>query len=62
MYYKKQLSSFKKHLQQRYLNLIELSNSYRFEDESISDLAAFKAMKVLEKLNRFRYLNREVAL
>ena len=62
MYYKKQLSNFKKHLQQRYSNLIEISNSYRFEDESISDLAAFKAMKVLEKLNRFRYLNREVAI
>lgn len=61
MYYKKQLSNFKKHLQQRYLKLIELSNSYRYEDETISDLAAYKAMKVLEKLNRFRYLNREVA-
>ena len=62
MYYKTQLLNFRKHLQKRYLNLIEKSNSYRFEDESISDLAAFRAMKVLEKLNRFRYLNREVAI
>jgi len=61
MYYKKPLFSFKKHLQKRYQNLIEISNNYRFEDESISDLAAYKAMKILEKINRFRYLNREVA-
>lgn len=60
MCYKTQLSNLKKELQKRYANLVEKSNSYRYINESISDLAAFKAMKVLEKLNRFRYLNREV--
>ncbi|MBU3010759.1 Lacal_2735 family protein [Polaribacter vadi] len=62
MHYKVQLSNFKKQLQKRYKNLVEKSNSYRHINEAVSDLAAFKAMKVLEKLNRFRYLNREVAV
>ncbi len=60
MNYTIQLSNFKKQLQKRYERLVEKSNSYRYINESVSDLAAFKAMKVLEKLNRFRYLNREV--
>ncbi|WP_170062717.1 hypothetical protein [Polaribacter filamentus] len=53
-----QFNSFKKHLKERYDNLVEKSNDYRFEDESISDLAAFKAMKLLKKLNQISYLDR----
>ncbi len=57
-----QLKSYKKHLQERYEKLLELSNNYRFEDESKSDLAAFKAMKLKEKLNQVNYLDREFSL
>ena len=62
MNYKNKLNSYKNHLQDRYLNLVEKSNNYRFEDEAKSDLAAFKAMKLLEKLNQVRYLDREVTV
>ena len=57
-----QLKSYKKHLQERYEKLLEMSSNYRFEDESISDLAAFKAMKLKEKLNQVSYLDRELSL
>ncbi|WP_445749657.1 hypothetical protein [Polaribacter sp.] len=57
-----QLKRYKKHLQERYEKLLEMSCSYSFEDESISDLAAFKAMKLKEKLNQVNYLDRELSL
>jgi hypothetical protein len=62
MYYNNQFISLKKHLKERYIHLVEKSNNYRFEDEAKSDLAAFKAMKILEKINQFRYLEREVTV
>ncbi len=62
MYYKKQLTKLKNRLQQQYSNLVEISNNYRFLDESISDLAAYRAMKLLQKLNKVSYLDREVAV
>ena len=57
-----QFNSFKQHIKERYDNLVEKSNDYRFEDESISDLAAFKAMKLLKKLNQISYLDRKFTL
>lgn len=54
-----QLQIYKKHLEDRYFRLLEKSNDYRFEDESKSDAAAFKAMKVLEKINQVKYLDRD---
>jgi hypothetical protein len=39
-----------------------MSNDYRFIDESVSDLAAFKAMKLREKLNQVRFLDRELTV
>ena len=55
-----QLKIYRKHLEDRYLKLLEISNDYRFVDESKSDTAAFKAMKVLEKINRLSYLDRNI--
>ncbi len=60
MYYQNQFQDYKRHLQDRYVNLIEKSNNYRFVDEAKSDLAAFKAMKLLEKINQVNYLDREL--
>jgi hypothetical protein len=54
----KQLQKYRKHLEDRYSRLIEKSNDYRFIDESESDTAAFKAMKILDKINRVSYLDR----
>ncbi|AOW17090.1 hypothetical protein LPB03_06275 [Polaribacter vadi] len=55
-----QLEKYKNHLQKSYVSLVEKSNNYRFLDESISDVAAFKAMKLLEKLNQVYYLDQEI--
>ena len=54
-----QLHRYRKHLEERYHRLVERSNDYKYVDEPRSDRAAFKAMKVLEKLNRVHYLDKE---
>ncbi len=51
-----QLQTYSKHLEDSYFKLLEKSNSYRFIDETISDFAAYKAMRILEKLNKLNYL------
>mgnify|MGYP000126654631 FL=1 len=56
-----QLYRYKKHLKERYHKLVEKSNDYKYVDELKSDRAAFKAMKIFEKLNRINYLVREVS-
>jgi hypothetical protein len=62
MYYRKQFTKLKQRLQNQYSKLVEISNNYRFLDESLSDLAAYKAMKLLQKLNRVSYLDREATI
>lgn len=54
-----QLSRYRKHLEERYNTLIERSNDYKYIDEIKSDRAAYKAMKILGKLNKVNYLNNE---
>jgi hypothetical protein len=54
-----QLSRYRKHLEERYNTLVERSNDYKYIDEIKSDRAAFKAMKILGKLNKVNYLNNE---
>lgn len=54
-----QLHTYKRHLLDRYSKLLETSQDYKFIDEGKSDFAAYKAMKVLDKLNRVSYLDRE---
>lgn len=56
------LKVFRKHLEERYLKMVEKSNNYKFLDESVSDYAAFKAMKLLDKINQVKYLDREVTI
>lgn len=56
-----QLRKYKKHLEDRYSRLVERANDYKYIDECKSDRSAFKAMKVLEKLNRISYLNNELS-
>lgn len=55
-----QLHKYKKHLEERYIQLVESANDYKHIDECKSDRSAFKAMKVLEKLNRIKYLDKEI--
>ena len=54
-----QLSRYRKHLEERYNTLVERSNDYKYIDEIKSDRAAYKAMKILGKLNKVNYLNNE---
>ncbi|WP_088324448.1 hypothetical protein [Polaribacter tangerinus] len=54
-----QLQTYRKHLEERHTRLIEKSKEYRFEDESKSDFAAYKAMKIMSKLDKVKYLDRE---
>lgn len=54
-----QLQRYKKHLEERYYKLVERANDYKYEDECKSDRSAFKAMQVLEKLNRVKYLDKD---
>jgi hypothetical protein len=62
MHTNKKLINYKRHLKDRCLRLIEKSNDYRFIDEVKSDIAAYKAMKLLKKIDQVRYLDREVTL
>lgn len=52
-----QLSQYKKHLEERYTKLMERSKDYKYVDEAKSDIASYKAMKILEKINRVKYLD-----
>ena len=57
-----QLSQYRNHLEERYRKLVEQSNDYKYIDETKSDRAAFKAMKIRDKLNRINYLNKEFSI
>ena len=46
-------------LQNRYKNLMEKSYNIRQTDNALSDISEYKAMKLLNKLNRLKYLSRE---
>ena len=56
-----QLQRYREHLENRYRKLVERANDYKYEDECESDRSAFKAMKVLEKLNRIKYLDKDLS-
>ncbi|MFV0571095.1 MAG: Lacal_2735 family protein [Xanthomarina gelatinilytica] len=46
-------------LQNRYKQLIEQAYNLRETDCALSDISEFKAIKLLNKLNRLKYLSRE---
>ncbi|WP_237274649.1 hypothetical protein [Tenacibaculum ovolyticum] len=56
-----QLQNYRTHLEDRYRKLVERANDYKYEDECKSDRSAFKAMQILEKLNRVKYLFKELS-
>lgn len=58
----KSLSDIKAHqtkLQNRYKQLMEMAYNVRQTDHALSDISEYKAIKLLNKLNRLKYLNRE---
>lgn len=46
-------------LQKRYKQLIEQAYNLRETDCAMSDISEFQAIKLLNKLNRLKYLSRE---
>jgi len=59
----KELAEIRKHqlkLQEQYKQLIEQAYNFRQTDCALSDISEYKAIKLLHKLNRLKYLSRDV--
>lgn len=57
------LTKIRKHqlkLQLQYKQLIEQAYNLRQTDPALSDISEFKAMKLLEELNKLEYLNHDL--
>jgi hypothetical protein len=55
-------SNIKEHqnkLQRQYKQLIEDAYNFRQTDAALSDIAEYRALKLLDKLNRLRFLSRD---
>lgn len=52
------LNQSKEKLDKRYKLLVEQSYNLRHTDHEASDISAFKAIKILDKLNKLHYLVR----
>jgi len=46
-------------LNARYKELVEQAYNFRQTDSALSDISEYKAIKLLNKLNRLKYLYRE---
>lgn len=46
----------------KYKQLIEQAYNFKQTDHELSDISEYKAIKLLNKLNRLKYLNRETPL
>lgn len=51
-----QFKLIKSHLERSRKQLLEKAESYRFIDETISDNAAYKAMKLSRRIDQLKYL------
>ena len=56
------LEKYNSHKNQRYFSLVEESNNFKYIDESVSDQAAFKALKLLNKINKIKYLTKQFSI
>ena len=54
------IKSNQKKLNKRYKQLIEQAYNFRQTDSALSDISEFRAIKLLNKLNRLKYLSREL--
>lgn len=53
------IKAHKDKLQRQYKNLIEEAYNLRQTDSALSDISEYRALKLLNKLNRLKYLDRE---
>ena len=49
----------KRELQKRYKTLVEEAYNFRQTDHALSDISEYRALKLLDKLNKLTYLDRE---
>jgi len=56
-----EIKSYQNQLQLRYKQLIEQAYNLRQTDHALSDISEYKAIKLLNKLNRLKYLSRETS-
>lgn len=47
-------------LSKRYKELVEHAYNFRQTDSALSDISEYRAIKLLNKLNRLKYLSREL--
>ncbi|HLT54128.1 MAG TPA: Lacal_2735 family protein [Flavobacteriaceae bacterium] len=47
-----------KKLYERYKELVEQAYNFRQTDSAMSDISEYKAIKLLDKLNKLKYLSR----
>ncbi len=50
----------KRKLQKRYIQLIEDAYNFRQTDHALSDISEYKAMQLLNRLNRLQFLDRDL--
>ena len=59
----KTLSEIKNHqqkLQKRYKQLVEQAYNLRQTDHALSDVSEYRAMQILNRLNRIKFLDRDL--
>ena len=54
------IKSYQSKLIKRYKQLIEQAYNLRQTDSALSDISEYKAIKLLDELNRLKYLYREI--
>lgn len=57
-----QISKQRKKLQKQYKQLIEQAYNLRQTDSAESDISEYQAIKLLDKLNKLNYLQRDNAI
>jgi len=54
------IKSNQRKLNKRYKELVEQAYNFRQTDSALSDISEYRAIKLLNKLNRLKYLSREL--
>ena len=54
------LKSRKRKLQKRYKQLVEDAYNFRQTDHALSDISEYRAMQLLNRLNRLKFLDRDL--
>lgn len=54
-----EIQAQKKSLQAQYKQLVEEAYNLRQTDSDLSDISEFRALKLLDEINKLKFLNRE---